>query len=63
MLRNKSDHEFDLSMSLRVICDSVIERRIYAVLLMFNINIWPNSAPLPDIMLRNMSELDFYLLR
>ncbi len=25
--------------------------------LMFNNNIWPNSVPLPDIMLRNLSDL------
>ncbi len=28
---------------------------------MFNSNIWPNSAPLQDIKLRNLSNLDFDL--
>ncbi len=30
---------------------------------MFNSNIWPNSAPLQDIRLQNLSDLEFYLLR
>ena len=28
---------------------------------MFNSNMWPNSAPLQDIRLRNLSDLDFDL--
>ncbi len=43
--------------------DSVIGLPIYAFLLMFNRNIWPNSAPLQDVMLRNLSDLDFDLSR
>ena len=30
---------------------------------MFDSNLWPNSAPLPDIMLQNLSDLDFDLSR
>ena len=30
---------------------------------MFNSNIWPNSAPLQNIMLQNMSDLNFDLSR
>ncbi len=30
---------------------------MYAFLLMFNSNIWPNSAPLLDIRLRNLSDI------
>ncbi len=30
---------------------------------MFNSNIWPNSAPLQDIRLRNLSDLEFDLTR
>ncbi len=32
---------------------------VYAFLLMFNSNIWPNSAPLQDIRLYNLSDFDF----
>ncbi len=49
MPQNLSDLTIDLSRSFKVICDSVIELPIYAFLLMFNSNIWPNSAPLQDI--------------
>ncbi len=61
-LRNLSDLEFDLSRSLKVICD-VIGLPIYAFLLTFNSNIWPNSAPLQDIRLRNLRDLEFDLSR
>ncbi len=44
-LRNLSDLELDLSMSLKVICDNVIGLSIYAFLLMFDSNLWPNCAP------------------
>ncbi len=58
-----SDHirhlNFDLSMSLKVKCDSV---PIYGFL-MFNSNIWPYSAPLQDISFQNLSDLDFDLSR
>ncbi len=63
MLRNMSDLEFDLSRSLKVICNDVTELPIYAFPLMFNSNLWPNSAPLQDIRLRNMSDLEFDLSR
>ena len=36
---------------------------LYAFLLMFNGNIWPNSGPLQDIRLRNLSDPDFDLSR
>ncbi len=62
-LRNLSDLEFDLLRSLKVKCNSVIGLLIYAILLMFNRNIWPNSAPLQDIRLRNLSDLEFDLSR
>ncbi len=48
-LQNLSDFDFDLLRSLKVLCDSVIELPMYAFLLMFNSNIWPDSAPLQDI--------------
>ncbi len=58
-----SDLEFDLSRLLKVKCDDVIGLSLYAYLLMFNSNIWPNSAPLQDIRLRNLSDLEFDLSR
>ena len=45
-LRNFSDHDFGLSRSLKV-----TGLPVYSFLLMFNRNIWPNSAPFQDIML------------
>ncbi len=57
-LQNLSDFEFDLLRSLKVKCDTVIELPMYAFLLMFNSNKWPNSAPLQDIRLRNQSDFD-----
>ncbi len=62
-LRNLSDLEFDLSRSLKVICDDVIGFSKCAFLLMFNSNLWSNSAVLPDIRLRNMSDIEFDLSR
>ncbi len=62
-LQNLSDLEFDLSRSLKVICDDVIGLPTYAFLLMFNCNLWPNSAPSQDIRLRNLSDLEFDVLR
>ena len=62
-LRNLSDLEFGLSRSFKAICDDVIELHIYDFLLMFNDNLWPNSAPSQDIGLRNLSDLEFDLLR
>ena len=35
----------------------------HVFLLMFNRNIWPNSAPLQDTRLRNLSDIDFDLSR
>ncbi len=52
---------FDLSRSLKVKCDSVIGLNIYAFLLMFNSNIYPNSALLRDIRFQNLSVLDIDL--
>ncbi len=59
MLQNLSDLDFGLSRSIKVKCDSVIGLSLYAFLLMFNNNLWPNSAPLRDIMLRNLSDIEF----
>ena len=59
--RNLSDLEFDLSRSLKVKYDDVIGLSLYAFLLMFNSNMWPNSAPLQDMRLRNLSDLEFDL--
>ncbi len=44
--QNLSDLDFDLSRSLKVKSDDVIELAIYGFLLMINSNIGPNSAPL-----------------
>ncbi len=54
-LQNLTDLQFELSRPLKVICDDVIELPIYAFLLMFNSNLWPNSAPSQDIRLRNLT--------
>ncbi len=62
-LQNLSDLEFDLSRSLKVICDDVIGLPIYDFLLMFNSNLWPKSAASQDIRLRNLSDLEFDRLR
>ncbi len=56
---SKSDLEFDLSMSLKVICDNVIGLAIYAFLSMFNSNLWPNSASSQNIRPQNLSDLEF----
>ncbi len=47
-LQNLSDLEFNLSRSLKVICDDVIGLPTYAFLLMFNSNLLPKSAPSQD---------------
>ena len=54
---------FDLSESLKVKCDGGICLPIYDFLLVFNSNIWHNSAPLQDISLWNLSDLDIDLSR
>ncbi len=36
---------------------------MYAVLLMFNSNLWPNSAPSQNIRARNLSDLDLDLIQ
>ena len=61
MYRNLSN--FDLSMSHKVKCDSVIGLPIYGFLVVSNSNIWPNSTPLQNIRLQNLSDLDFELSR
>ncbi len=53
---NVGDLEFGLSRSLKVKCDGAIELLIYGFLLMFNSSIGPNSAPLQDIRLQNLSD-------
>ncbi len=54
---------FDLSGSLKVKYDSVTGLSIYAFLLTFNSNMWPNSAPLWYIRLQNVSDLEIDLWR
>ncbi len=54
---------FDRSRSIKVSCDGVIGLPIYDFLMVFNFNIWPNSAPLQDIDLHNLSDLDIDLSR
>ena len=53
-LRNLSELECDLSMSLKVKCESPIGLPIYGFLLMFNSNIGLNQAPQRDISLKNL---------
>ncbi len=57
--QNLCDHEFELSKPLKVKCEAAIGLLIYAFLLMFNSNIGPNCAPLGDIRLQNLDDLDF----
>ncbi len=57
MLPNLSDLDYNLPKSLKVKCDTVFELPIYGFLLMVNSKTWPNSAPLQDIDLRNLSDL------
>ena len=59
--QNASELYFDLSRSLKVKSDGVIKLPLYTFLLMFNSNLWPNSAPLRNIRLENLSDIDFYL--
>ena len=58
-----SDFEFDLWRSLKFKCDDAIGLSLFAFILMFNSNMWPNSAPLQDIRLRSLSDLKFDLSR
>ena len=60
-----SDLDIDLSRSLgsNVITPMDYPYIVYAFLLMFNGNIWPNSAPLQDTKFQNLSDLDFDLFR
>ncbi len=58
-----SDLEFDPCRALKVKCDDVIGLSLYAFLLMFNSNIWPNSAASQDVRLRNVIDLEFDLSR
>ena len=51
------------SRSLKVKCDSAIELPIHGFLLMVNSNIRPSMAPLWDIRLWNLGDLDFDLSR
>ncbi len=58
MLQNLSDLDFDLSRSLKVKCNGAVGLPICDFLLAFNSNTWPHSAPLEDMSLRNLSEID-----
>ncbi len=51
-----SDLNFDLSSSLK--SQNMMSLDPYGFLLLINSDIWPNSAPLRDIRLRNLSDLD-----
>ncbi len=51
--QNLNDLDFDLSRSLKVKCSSAIILTIPGFLLIFNGNIWPNSASLRDIGFEN----------
>ncbi len=53
----------DLPRTLKVKCDGGTGPPIYDFLLVFNSNIAPNSAPLRDMGLQNLSDLDFDLSR
>ena len=57
--RNLGKLEFDLSRSLKVNCYGTTSRPIYCLLLMFNSNTWPKSAPFQDKRLWYLSDLDF----
>ena len=54
--QNPNHVEFDLLRSFKIICDGAVGN-IYAFLIMFNSNIWPNCIPLRDIRLQYLSEL------
>ncbi len=55
-LQNLTEFAFDLSMSSKVKCDGVSGFPIYDFLLVFN---RPNSAPLRDMSLQSLGDLDF----
>ncbi len=57
------DLDFDLSRSLKMKSDYVIGLPMCAFLLMANSNIGFNLAPLRDMTLWNLSDLDFDLSR
>ncbi len=59
---NLSGLDFDLTGSLKVNCDDVVHT-IYGFLLMINSNMKRNSAPLRDIRLWNLSDLECDLSR
>ncbi len=50
---------FDLSRSLKVKYDCGIGFPIYDFLLVYNSNIWLNSAALQDTKLRNLNDFEF----
>ncbi len=52
---------FDFARSLKVKHDGGNRLPIYDFLLVFNSNIWPNSATLRDIRVQNLSDLDIDL--
>ena len=53
-----SDLDFELTRSPKVKCDGAVGLSICDFLLVSNSNTWSNSGPLPDISLRNRSDLD-----
>ncbi len=63
-LQNLSDLDFDLSMSLKVKSDGAVGLTPHMPFpMVFNSNTWPNSAPLRDLKLRYLSDLDIDLSR
>ncbi len=61
--QNLSDLDIEFFKVTEVKCDSIIGFAIYAFLLMFNSNIWPNSARLRDIRFQNKNGLDIDVSR
>ncbi len=58
ILQSLSDLDFDLTRSLKFKCDGAVGLSICDLLLVFDSNTLPISAPLRDISLRNLSFLD-----
>ena len=61
MLQNLCDLDFCLSGSLNIKCDGAVGLLVCGFLLAFNGILRPNSAPLRDISLGNLSDFDIDL--
>ncbi len=57
--------KFDISRSLKVICDGAILDTPYHIwfIIIFNTNLWPDSALFGNIKLRNLSDLIHFTLQ